>query len=70
MDCIKKGGKMFPKILYELLPFIYLSVGVGSGIVINSTIVIVASILLIFTGILVLSMRIRYRRSIRRNRYL
>lgn len=60
---------MFPKILYELLPFIYLSVGVGSGVVINSTIVIVASILLIFTGILVLSMRIRYRRSIRRNRY-
>ena len=61
---------MFPKILYELLPFIYLSVGVGSGMVINSTIVIVASILLIATGILVLSMRISYRREIRRNRYL
>ncbi len=60
---------MLPKILYELLPYIYLSVGVGSGVVINSTIVIVASILLITTGILVLSMRIRYRREIRRHRY-
>jgi len=60
---------MIPRILYELLPFIYLSVGVGSGMVINSTIVIVASILLISAGILVLSMRIRYRRAIRRNRY-
>ena len=63
-------NKMLPKILYELLPFIYLSVGVGSGAIINSTIVLVASILLIATGILVLSMRIRYRRKIRRNRYL
>ena len=55
--------------LYEMLPFIYLSVGVGSGVVINSTIVIVASILLVAAGILVLDMRIRYRRAIRRNRY-
>ena len=60
---------MLPKILYELLPFIYLSLGVGSGVVINSSIVIVASIILIATGILVLSMRIKYRREIRRNRY-
>lgn len=60
---------MFPKMIYELLPFIYLSVGVGSGVIINSTIVIVASILLITAGILVLSMRIRYRRGIRRSRY-
>lgn len=60
---------MFPKIIYELLPFIYLSVGVGSGVIINSTIIFVASILLVTAGILVLSMRIRYRRGIRRNRY-
>jgi hypothetical protein len=56
---------MLPKILYELLPFIYLSAGVGSGVMINSTIVIIASILLIAAGVLVLSMRIRYRRKIR-----
>ncbi|NOQ70154.1 MAG: hypothetical protein GQ573_08610 [Gammaproteobacteria bacterium] len=56
---------MLPKILYELLPFIYLSAGVGSGVIINSTIVIIASILLIAAGVLVLSMRIRYRRKIR-----
>ncbi len=61
---------MLPKMLYELLPFIYLSLGVGSGVVINSTIVIIASILLIAAGILVLIMRIRYRREIRRKRYL
>jgi hypothetical protein len=60
---------MFPKIIYELLPFIYLSVGVSSGVIINSTIVFIASILLIAAGILVISMRIRYRREIRRHRY-
>lgn len=61
---------MFPKMLYEMLPFIYLCVGIGSGVVINSTIVIVASVLLVVAGLLVLSMRIHYRRAIRRNRYL
>ncbi len=61
---------MLPKILYELLPFIYLSVAIIGGVVINSTIVFVASILLIATGLLVLSMRISYRREIRRKRYL
>jgi hypothetical protein len=60
---------MFPKILYELLPFIYLSAGIGSGVLINSTIIVLASILLITTGLLVLSMRINYRRKIRRNRF-
>ena len=55
--------------IYELLPFLYLSIGVGGGVVINSTIVFIASVLLMATGILVLTMRISHRREIRRVRY-
>ena len=61
---------MLPKLLYELLPFLYLSVGVGSGVAINSTIVLIASVLLMVAGIVVLSMRVTYRREIRRLRSL
>lgn len=59
---------MLPKLLYELLPFLYLSVGMGSGVVIDSTIVFIASAVLMMTGIIVLSMRVTYRREIRRLR--
>ena len=58
---------MLPKFIYELLPFLYLSIGVG-GVVINSTIVFIASVLLMATGILVIIMRITHRREIRRVR--
>ena len=61
---------MLPKLLYELLPFLYLSVGVGSGVVVNSTMVFIASALLVMAGIVVLSMRITYRREVRRLRKL
>ncbi len=57
---------MLPKMLYELLPYLYLSIGAGSGMVINSTIVLIGSFLLIAAGLLVISMRITYRRKIRR----
>ena len=53
---------------YEFLPFMYLSVGIGGGIAINSIIVFIASVLLMATGILVLTMRITYRREVRRVR--
>ena len=59
---------MLPKLVYELLPFMYLTVGVGSAVVISSTIIFVASLILIVAGILVLSMRISYRREIKRMR--
>ena len=59
---------MLPKLLYELLPFLYFSVGVGSGVVIGSTLVFIASGLLMVAGIVVLSMRVNYRREIRRLR--
>jgi len=57
---------MLPKMIYEMLPYLYLSIGVGSGITISSTLVFIASVLLMTTGILVLVMRITYRREIRR----
>lgn len=57
---------MLPKMLYEMLPFIYLSLGIGGGVAINSIIVFIGSVLLMVAGILVLSMRISYRREIRR----
>lgn len=57
---------MLPKALYELLPFLYLSLGIGGGIAVNSVIVFIASVLLMAAGILVLTMRISYRREIRR----
>lgn len=62
---------MFPKVIYELLPYLYLSLGAGSGMVVNSTIVFIGSFLLISAGLLVISMRITYRRRIKRlrNRY-
>lgn len=57
---------MLPKVIYELLPYLYLGIGVGSGVTISSTLVFIASVLLMATGILVLVMRITYRREIRR----
>ncbi len=68
MDCTYRGEKMLPRMIYELLPFMYLSVGIGGGMAINSMIVFIASVLLMTTGILVLTMRISYRREIRRVR--
>ncbi len=59
---------MLPKMFYELLPFMYLSVGVGGGVAINSIIVFIASVLLMATGVLVLTMRITHRRELRRVR--
>lgn len=61
---------MLPKVLYETLPYLYLSVAVSSGLTINSPIVFIASVLLMLTGVLIISMRINYRREIRRSRYL
>lgn len=64
-----KNKKMLPKMLYEILPFLYLGLGVGSGVMVNSIIVFTASVLLMATGILVLTMRITYRCESRRLRH-
>ena len=58
---------MLPKVLYELLPYIYFSIGLGSGVSINTTIVFIASAILMATGVLILAMRISYRRAYRRS---
>lgn len=58
---------MLPKMLYELLPYIYLSVGVG-GVSVSSALIIVGSVILMSTGVLVLFMRYSYRQSIKRSR--
>ena len=60
---------MLPKMLYELLPYIYLSLGLGGGVSIDSAIIFIASVLLTITGVIVLFMRFTYRQSIRKNRY-
>lgn len=61
---------MFPKVIYELLPYLYISTGVASGASISSAIVFIASVILIITGVLVITMRITYRRNSRRSRYI
>jgi hypothetical protein len=58
---------MLPRVLYELLPYIYFSIGLGSGITINTAIVFIASAILMAAGILILTMRISYRRAYRRS---
>ena len=60
---------MLPKMIYELLPYLYLSIGVGSGVTISSTLVFIASALLMTAGVLVLAMRFSYRREIRRKKH-
>jgi hypothetical protein len=65
-----KGEQLLPKMLYELLPYMYLSIGAGGGAVISSAIVLVASVAFIATGIIVIMMRISYRRKIRSRRSL
>ncbi len=59
---------MLPKMFYELLPFMYLSLGIGGGVAVNSMLVFIASVLLMAGGILVLTMRITHRCELRRVR--
>lgn len=54
---------MLPRRLYELLPYIYVTTGIVSVLLINSRLVIIASILMIMAGVIVLSMRISSRRG-------
>jgi hypothetical protein len=56
--------KMLPRRLYELLPFLYISTGIVSAALIDSTIVLISSMLLIVTGIFVLLMRRNFRKSL------
>ena len=54
---------MLPRSLYELLPYIYLGVGAVGCALSDSELILIASMLVIFTGFVVLWMRIDYRRT-------
>ena len=56
--------KMLPRILYELLPYLYILTGIVSAALIDSTIVLISSMLLIITGVFVLLMRRSFRKSL------
>jgi len=55
---------MLPRQLYELLPFFYILTGVVCAVLIDSTIVLISSMLLIVTGVFVLIMRRNFRKSL------
>ena len=54
---------MLPRSLYELLPYLYMAAGVGSALLIDSGIIMIASALLVSAGILTLFLRYQYRRQ-------
>lgn len=54
---------MLPRLIYELLPYLYLSVGLFSGLVFDSDVIFVAATLLISSGVAVLFMRYHYRKN-------
>jgi hypothetical protein len=55
---------MLPRQLYELLPYFYILTGVVCAVLIDSTIVLISSMLLIVTGVFVLLMRRNFRKSL------
>ncbi len=55
---------MLPRQLYELLPFLYILTGIVCAVLIDSTIVLISSMLLIVTGVFVLLMRRNFRKSL------
>jgi len=57
-------NKMLPRRLYELLPFLYISTGIVSAALIDSTIVLISSMLLIITGVFIFLMRRSFRKSL------
>lgn len=54
---------MLPRKLYEMLPFFYMLTGIVCAVLIDSTIVLISSMLLIVAGVFVLLMRRSYRKS-------
>ena len=54
---------MLPRVLYELLPYAYLVVGISGSVLVDSNVIFIASVLLMSAGILVILMRYRFRRN-------
>ena len=57
--------KLLPRRLYELLPYLYILTGVVCAALIDSTIVLISSILLIIAGVFIFLMRRSFRKSLR-----
>lgn len=55
---------MLPRKVYELLPFFYIFTGIVCAVLIDSTIVLISSMLLIVTGVFVFLMRRSFRKSL------
>jgi hypothetical protein len=55
---------MLPRSLYELLPFLYILTGIVCAALIDSTIVLISSMLLVIAGVFVLLMRRSFRKSL------
>jgi archaellum biogenesis protein FlaJ (TadC family) len=54
--------------LYEGLPYLYLAAGIVCALLVNSTLITIASLLLILAGVAVLIMRYRFRSEQKRLR--
>lgn len=54
---------MWPKLVYESLPFLYLTMGIAILVYFDSPIAFISSLLFLAAGILVLSWRFSYRKS-------
>ena len=52
---------MLPRALYESLPYLYLITGLAAGLLIDSTLIRIASMLLFAAGLLILVLRYRFR---------
>jgi hypothetical protein len=59
---------MLPRRLYEILPYIYITTGILSALLIHSRLVVIASMLMIMAGVIIVSMRISNRRSLTQQR--
>ena len=55
---------MLPALLYELLPYLYLAVGAVGCAFFDSSLIIIASVLIIFAGFMVIWMRINHRHNV------
>ena len=55
---------MLPRSLYELLPYLYLGIGAIGCAIFDSELAIISSVLVILAGLIVLWMRIDYRRTV------
>ncbi len=65
MDGIRKDiATMLPRAIYELLPYLYITIGVSTSLALSTGVIMVAAALLISAGLVILSMRFNYRRKL------